>query len=112
MRRRDRQRKLLEAAEPRDLIVLDEAHHARRKSPGAIKEGPTNLLLQVMQKLSARTQVLVSLTATPMQVHPVNVWDLLSLLAMPRSWSRGAFLNFFLKSGDGNPSPAISRCWR
>lgn len=105
MRRRDRQRELLDAAEPWDLIVLDEAHHARRKSPGATKEGPPNLLLQLMQKLSARTQALLLLTATPMQVHPVEVWDLLSLLAMPTAWSRGAFLEFFRKSGDGNPSP-------
>lgn len=104
MRRRDRQRELLEVAEPWDLIVLDEAHHARRKSPGATKEGPPNLLLQLMQKLNARTQGLLLLTATPMQVHPVEVWDLLSLLAMPTAWSRGAFLEFFRKSGDGNPS--------
>lgn len=105
MRRRDRQRELLEAAQPWDLVVLDEAHHARRKSPGATKEGPPNLLLQLMQKLNARTQGLLLLTATPMQVHPVEVWDLLSLLAMPAAWTRGAFVEFFRKSGDGNPSP-------
>ena len=104
MRRRDRQLELLEDAEPWGLIVLDEAHHARRKSPGAVKEGPPNLLLQLMQKLKNRTQGLLLLTATPMQVHPVEVWDLLALLAMPDAWSRGAFLEFFRKSGDGNPS--------
>ncbi|MCO5106867.1 MAG: SNF2-related protein [Burkholderiaceae bacterium] len=105
MRRRDRQRELLEVAEPWDLVVLDEAHHARRKSPGATREGPPNLLLQLMQKLNARTRALLLLTATPMQVHPVEVWDLLSLLAMPAAWGRAAFLEFFRKSGDGNPSP-------
>lgn len=105
MRRRDRQRELLEVAGPWDLVILDEAHHARRKSPGATREGPPNLLLQLMQKLNARTQGLLLLTATPMQVHPVEVWDLLSLLAMPSAWSRNAFLEFFRKSGDGNPSP-------
>ena len=104
MRRRDRQRELLEAAEPWDLIVLDEAHHARRKSPGAVREGPPNLLLQLMEKLTSRTKGLLLLTATPMQVHPVEVWDLLSLLAMPDAWSRGAFLEFFRKSGNNNPS--------
>ncbi|MBI4742717.1 MAG: DEAD/DEAH box helicase family protein [Betaproteobacteria bacterium] len=104
MRRRDRQGKLCEAAEPWDLVVLDEAHHARRKSPGATREGPPNLLLQLMQKLRERTQSLLLLTATPMQVHPVEVWDLLSLLAMPEAWGRAAFLEFFRKSGDANPS--------
>lgn len=104
MRRKDRQRELLEAAEPWDLVVLDEAHHARRKSPGATKEGPPNLLLQLMSRLKERTQGLLLLTATPMQVHPVEVWDLLSLLAMPEAWTRSAFLQFFRISGNNNPS--------
>tara|TARA_R110002049_G_scaffold286969_1_gene468886 strand:- start:313 stop:3540 length:3228 start_codon:yes stop_codon:yes gene_type:complete len=104
MRRRDRQRELLEEAQPWNLIVLDEAHHGRRKSPGAVKEGPPNLLLQLMQRLNERTEGLLLLTATPMQVHPVEVWDLLSLLAMPKPWSRQAFLEFFRKSGSENPS--------
>ncbi len=104
MRRRDRQAELCETAEPWDLVVLDEAHHARRKSPGASREGPPNLLLQLMQKLRERTQSLLLLTATPMQVHPVEVWDLLSLLAMPGEWSRSAFLEFFRLSGNPNPS--------
>lgn len=104
MRRRDRQHELIETAEPWDLVVLDEAHHARRRSPGTMREGPPNLLLQLMQRLNARTQGLLLLTATPMQVHPVEVWDLLSLLAMPAAWSRSTFLEFFRRSGDGNPS--------
>ncbi|AYY98694.1 helicase [Burkholderia multivorans] len=104
MRRRDRQRELLDVAEPWDLVVLDEAHHARRKSPGGTQEGPPNLLLQLMQRLQARTQGLLLLTATPMQVHPVEVWDLLALLAMPQEWSRTAFLEFFRKVGNENPS--------
>ncbi|HMW86149.1 MAG TPA: helicase-related protein [Nitrospira sp.] len=104
MRRRDRQHELLEAADPWDLIVLDESHHARRKSPGAVQEGPPNLLLKLMQRLKERTDGLLLLTATPMQVHPVEVWDLLSLLAMPPAWSRQGFLDFFRKSGSGNPS--------
>lgn len=104
MRRSERQRELLEAAEPWDLVVLDEAHHARRRSPGAAKEGPPNLLLRLMQQLNQRTKGLLLLSATPMQVHPVEVWDLLSLLAMPAAWSRSAFLEFFRKSGNSNPS--------
>jgi SNF2 family DNA or RNA helicase len=104
LRRRDRQAELCEAAAPWDLVVLDEAHHARRKSPGASREGPPNLLLQLMQKLKERTQSLLLLTATPMQVHPVEVWDLLSLLAMPDEWTRSAFLEFFRLAGNPNPA--------
>jgi SNF2 family DNA or RNA helicase len=104
MRRRDRQPELLEAAESWDLVILDEAHHARRKSPGATQEGPPNLLLRLMQQMKERTQAMLLLTATPMQVHPVEVWDLLSLLAMPPEWERAAFLEFFRRSGNSNPS--------
>ena len=71
MRRRDRAAGLLEEAEPWDLVVLDEAHHARRRSAGAAaKEGGPNALLDLMRSLKERTQGLVLLTATPMQVHP------------------------------------------
>ena len=50
VRRSDRMQELLEA-EPWDLIVLDEAHHARRKSPQNRKETP-NSLLQFWQQMA------------------------------------------------------------
>ena len=80
MRRRDRAAELLEEAEPWDLVVLDEAHHARRRAAGSQQEGGPNALLRLMLRLKERAQGLVLLTATPMQVHPVEVWDLLNLL--------------------------------
>src|SRR4029077_10610192 len=82
----DRQQELLEAAEPWDLVILDEAHHARRRGAGSASEGGPNALLRLMRGLKERTQGLVMLTATPMQVHPVEVFDLLSLLGLPQEW--------------------------
>ena len=35
------------------------------------------------------------LTATPMQVHPVELWDLLDLLGLPSEWTPDAFVEFF-----------------
>ncbi len=104
MRRGDRATELLENAEPWDLVVLDEAHHARRRGVGGAKERGPNQLLRLAQRLQERTQGLVLLTATPMQVHPVEVWDLLSLLGLPESWSSQAFVKFFDKVAQGNPS--------
>lgn len=104
MRRKDRAAELV-AAEPWDLIVLDEAHHARRRgagSPGKDK-GP-NHLLRLMQQLKERTQGLVLLTATPMQVHPIEVWDLLDLLGLPPGWTAAAFQRFFELVGHAAPS--------
>ena len=105
MRRSDRAKVLLEEAEPWDLVVLDEAHHARRRAAGSAQEGGPNALLRLMQGLKDRAAGLLLLTATPMQVHPVEVWDLLNLLALPSDWSSAAFLQFF-KDID-HPSPSV-----
>jgi SNF2 family DNA or RNA helicase len=94
-RRHDRQAELLEAAEPWDLVVLDEAHHARRKGAGSVSEEGPNQLLRLMLKLRNRTKGLVLLTATPMQVAPVELWDLLHLLGLPNAWHKDAFERFF-----------------
>ena len=104
MRRRDRAADLLEQAEPWDLVILDEAHHARRRAPGSPQEGGPNELLRLMRGLKDRTEGLVLLTATPMQVHPIEVWDLLDLLGLPPEWSAEAFLGFFREIDQGNPS--------
>ena len=103
MRRRDRMKELLEDAEPWDLVVLDEAHHARRRSGGTAADDRPNQLLRLMQALRARTQGLVLLTATPMQVSPIEVWDLLALLGLPPAWHVQAFLEFFETAAKASP---------
>jgi SNF2 family DNA or RNA helicase len=105
MRRRDRIPELSEQAEPWDIIVIDEAHHARRKSPGLAGERRPNRLLELLHRMKARTQALLLLTATPMQVHPVEVWDLLSVLGLPPEWHEAAFLRFLEAVDHPSPSP-------
>ncbi|MFH1739958.1 MAG: helicase-related protein, partial [bacterium] len=104
MRRRDRVQDLLEA-DDWDLILLDEAHHARRKAPGSPQEGGPNALLRLMRHLRSHCQALLLMTATPMQVHPIEVWDLLDLLGLPPRWAanEGDFLSYF-EAARGNPS--------
>ena len=104
MRRRDRMPELLDEAKPWDLVVLDEAHHARRRAAGATREGGPNALLALMRALKERTEGLVLLTATPMQVAPVELWDLLDLLGLPPEWTEPAFLRFFKDVAHPNPS--------
>jgi superfamily II DNA or RNA helicase len=105
MRRADRQRELLDAADW-DLLILDEAHHARRRGAGSTQEKGPNALLGLMRKLQAKCGSLLLLTATPMQVHPVELWDLMDLLGLPGEWHRddGIFLRYFQRAS-GNPSP-------
>ncbi len=104
MRRRERASELLERAEPWDLVVLDEAHHARRRAAGSTRERGVNALLKLMQGLTSKTGGLLLLTATPMQVHPVEVWDLLSLLGLPPQWTAEKFLEFFEQMTDASLS--------
>ena len=104
MRRTDRVKTLVEEAEPWDLIILDEAHHARRRAAGSAKQGGPNALLKLMRSLKSRTQGLVLLTATPMQVHPIEVWDLLDLLGLPPEWTANDFLEFFEQVSNPTPS--------
>ncbi|PSB25089.1 helicase [filamentous cyanobacterium Phorm 46] len=94
VRRSDRAKQLLEA-QPWDLVVLDEAHHARRQSPQNRKETP-NRLLQLMQQLKEKSGSLLLLSATPMQIDAIEVFDLLHLLGMRGHWSYGEnFCNYF-----------------
>jgi len=118
MRRRDRHKDLLEA-EPYDLVVLDEAHHARTRrennSSGGERLRP-NTLMQLMQQLRQRTNGLLLLTATPMQVSELEVWDLLALLGMPPEWTEDAFEKFFEWVEKENPDEAtlsyLAGLWR
>ena len=113
VRRRERAEALLDDPEPWDLIVLDEAHHARRRAAGGRREGGPNALLQLMRGLKAKTGGLLLLTATPMQVHPVEVWDLLDLLGLPPEWTEAAFLDFFEALARPNPpADALDRMAR
>jgi superfamily II DNA or RNA helicase len=118
MRRRDRQHELLEA-EPYDLVVLDEAHHARTRRENNSSGGErlrANTLMQLMQQLRQRTNGLLLLTATPMQVSELEVWDLLALLGMPPEWSEEAFGRFFEWVEKENPDEAtlsyLAGLWR
>jgi superfamily II DNA or RNA helicase len=99
VRRTERIEELL-AAEPWDLVILDEAHHARRKSPQQRKDTP-NRLLQLMQQLKEKTKSLILLSATPMQIDPIEVFDLLHLVGLEGHWSYGEnFCNYFSSLSD------------
>lgn len=104
VRRKDRARDLLRQAESWDLIVLDEAHHARRKGSGDLRRDRPNMLLRLMRDLKGRTDGLLLLTATPMQIHPIEVWDLLSLFDLPPEWTSAAFLQFLEDISLSDPS--------
>lgn len=79
---------ILLSARPWDLVVLDEAHAARRREQ---EEGEFNrgtLLLTLLRELQFRRQArgFLLLSATPMQTHPWEPWDLLAVLGEGSRW--------------------------
>ena len=81
-------RRILFTSDPWDLVLMDEAHAARR---GKQEEGEFNsstLLLNLLRELQARGKVrsFLFLSATPMQTSPWEPWDLLGVLGEGDGW--------------------------
>ena len=67
-----------------ECVILDEAHRARRRNlgPAHDQENPdANNLLDFMYQIAARTRSLLLATATPVQLRPIEAWDLLDVLS-------------------------------
>lgn len=67
-----------------DCVILDEAHRARRRNLGLNRDSESadpNNLLRFMYQLADQTRSLLLATATPVQLRPVEAWDLLDVLS-------------------------------
>ena len=76
------------AASPWDLVVLDESHAARRRKQEEGEFNSGTLLLDLLRQLqlSRRARGFLLLSATPMQTHPWEPWDLLAVLGEGGRW--------------------------
>ena len=75
-----------------ECVVVDEAHRARRKN--IIKDGEQeapepNNLLAFLEYIAKKTHSLLLATATPVQIHPIETWDLLRILDGEREFILG-----------------------
>jgi superfamily II DNA or RNA helicase len=61
-------------------LILDEAHRARRTRGLGDDEGKPNNLLSFMQEAAERAKHVLLGTATPIQTHVEELWDLLDVL--------------------------------
>jgi superfamily II DNA or RNA helicase len=99
--RRSDQRPKIIAASPWDVVVLDEAHHARRK--GGKASGTPNTLLTLLRDLRHHEgwAALYMASATPMQMYPHEAWDLIELFDLPGWWAESAqkFERYFKEVG-------------
>lgn len=66
-----------------ECVILDEAHRARRSNLGPAKRGQPqapNNLLAFLNAIAPRTRSMLLATATPVQIDPIEAWDLLNAL--------------------------------
>ena len=68
-----------------ECVVVDECHRARRRNLGPNRESEKpdpNNLLRFLYAIAPRTKSLLLATATPVQMYPIEAWDLLNALAV------------------------------
>ncbi|MBX3108932.1 MAG: hypothetical protein KF743_07110 [Fimbriimonadaceae bacterium] len=79
-----------------ECVILDEAHHARRRNLGGRHQNEnadmTNLY-QFMFNVSPRTRSMLLATATPVQIDPIEAWDLLNILAHGNEYVLGSLFS-------------------
>lgn len=67
-----------------ECIIVDECHRARRRNLGQNKEhekaNPNNLM-KFLLSISNKTKSMLLATATPVQLHPIEAYDLMNILA-------------------------------
>lgn len=83
-------------------VIWDEAHKIRRGnlSPNNVYKAPEKkLLYRFAERLAARTQTMLLATATPVQLHPMELWDLLAILSVNNPQILGS-PNSFWRSSD------------
>jgi hypothetical protein len=107
-------------------IILDEAHRARRSNLNDSLVGANpqpNNLLRFLQELSTKTGSMLLATATPVQLHPIELWDLLdalnrhpahSVLGEPLTsrWIREPLIGLELQAGSRKlEPPEVGEVW-
>lgn len=70
-------------------VIVDEAHRARRRNVPAVdassedinEAAEPNKLMSFLRQVGPKTKSMLLATATPVQLHPVEAWDLLHILS-------------------------------
>lgn len=67
-----------------ECVIVDEAHRSRRRNLGEGKENQApdmNNLYKFLVEISRKTHSMLLATATPIQLYPIELWDLLNILS-------------------------------
>ena len=101
-----RHQDLILEARPYDLVVVDEAHQARRRAADLDEYRPSRLL-QLLDRLTEadHTKALWLLTATPMQIHPIELVDLLRQVGLSGAMEVfGTFDRYYTELAKDDPT--------
>jgi len=88
-------------------VILDEAHRARRKNLGKDPDrhrAEKNNLLEFLNEITYRTKSLLLASATPVQIDPIEAFDLVFALGLPQDCDKvlgDKFSVWRTKSGTG-----------
>lgn len=102
-RREDRALQITEATW--DLVIFDEAHHARRRYEGPNRSRST-LAYDLISELKSLVNGLLLLTATPMQLHPFELFSMIELV------EPGLFPSFDVYDRRRKSLPALNELMR
>jgi SNF2 family DNA or RNA helicase len=84
-----------------ECVIVDEAHRARRKKFNSLDRTigtNRNNLMQFIFSISPKTKSLLLATATPVQIHPIEAFDMLDMLGngsdqvLGNPWSRWIYV--------------------
>ena len=84
-------------------VIWDEAHRIRRAnlSKNNVYDPPEKkLLYKFAEQIAGRTRTMLLATATPVQLHPMELWDLLSILSVNNPQVLGG-INSLWRKADG-----------
>ncbi len=92
-------------------VIWDEVHKIRRAnlSPGNVHRAPEKKsLYRFAERLAACTRTMLLATATPVQLHPMELWDLLSILSVNNPQVMGTETSLWRKADETEISTAWS----
>lgn len=81
-----------------NTVIVDECHRARRKNLGKDREDerpiPNNLYVYLL-KIARKTENILMGTATPIQLYPIEAWDLLNILSQGDEKILGSYASYW-----------------
>lgn len=84
-----------------ECVIVDEAHKSRRRNLGEGKENQPpdmNNMYKFLMKISKKTHSMLLETATPIQLYPIELWDLLNVLSQKNDSILGSPSSMWRKS--------------